>query len=181
MDSLGLLTYAQQVGALRTVDTSIVTIATTTETVIGTLTIPANDAQPGSVYELFVGGGYATSATPGNVTMRVRLGGLTGTVIATMAAADGGLYASQANMGITYRAVLTCVSAGTSGAWLATCAVNCAALSNSGFVIRNTALPGASHSVVKDTTISNDLVVTVAHSVATNTLDIFQRVGRKLL
>lgn len=160
---------------------NIQSLATVTETVIATLTIPAGDAVAGSVYELVAAGAYTTSATPGTVTMRIRLGGIAGAVVATAAAADGTLLASKTNQGITYHARLTCVASGATGTWFATASVVSGALSTGAMVIRNPGAPGATAAVTRDSTISNDLVVTVNHGSATNTLDVFQRYGQKVL
>lgn len=160
---------------------NIQSLATVTETVIATLTIPAGDAVAGSVYELVAAGAYTTAAAPGTVTMRVRLGGLAGAVIATMAGADGALVASKSNWGVSYHAWLTCVTPGAAGTWLASMAVVSSALTAGAMTVRNPNNPGTTAAQTRDSTVSNDLVVTVNHSVATNTLDIYQRYGQKIL
>lgn len=62
---------------------STVTVGnTTTETVVGTYTIPANDGVAGSLYALVVGGTFdnVITAVP-TITVRARLGGLAGTLL----------------------------------------------------------------------------------------------------
>ncbi|WP_190869029.1 right-handed parallel beta-helix repeat-containing protein, partial [Actinomadura sp. RB99] len=53
----------------------------TAETVVATLPIPANDAAPGIRYSFAVAGQASTTGTP-TLTIRVRLGGVSGAVVA---------------------------------------------------------------------------------------------------
>lgn len=131
-------------------DSSAVT-NTTTETVVGTFTIPAASLKVGNVIRFIAG--IVASATNSTDTFRcrVRLGGASGTVVADttaidLANGDQGVMAGE----ITVRAV------GASGS------VAAASLS----VLKTTATPIAIAGTTVDTTAAITLVATITESVA---------------
>lgn len=101
--------------------TASVTIAnTTTETTtlsgtcVGSLTIPANWLSVGSSFRLKGGGVFSTFLTPGNVTVRIKLGGVT---IATGTISN--ILASATNSGFDFEAIVVCRTIGASGTVMA--------------------------------------------------------------
>lgn len=90
---------------------------TAAETVIGTFTIPANDAQTGGVYRAVMYGTASSTATP-TITFRVRLGGLAGQLLGTFAAVTTA--SGVANAGWSTETRLFCIANGGSATWSAT-------------------------------------------------------------
>jgi hypothetical protein len=142
---------------------STVTVANTvTETVIGTLTIPANDAVVGAVYRVVVYGTASVTGTP-TFTIRGRLGGVAGTLAATI----GAVTASSGVTNQTWSAEfdIVCLTTGGSGTWMPRLVVVqnvTAAAAQTGTVL----LPVSGASVTRDTTASSDMVLTWAWSAA---------------
>jgi parallel beta-helix repeat protein len=87
---------------------------TAAETVIATGTIPAGDAVAGSAYRLVAHGTASTTGTP-TLTLRVRLGGATGPVIAQYAAITTG--SAIANRGWRIEGSLHCIAPGAAATW----------------------------------------------------------------
>jgi hypothetical protein len=94
--------------------TSTTVANTSTETVIASMTIPAGDAVAGAVYRMAAWGIGSVTATP-TITLRSRLGGVTGQQIAS----SGARTASSGVSGHTWRVDLdlVCLTTGTSGSW----------------------------------------------------------------
>ncbi|MGW0837560.1 hypothetical protein [Streptomyces prunicolor] len=142
---------------------STVTVAnTTSETVIGTLTIPANDAVVGAVYRVVVYGTASVTATP-TFTIRGRLGGVAGALAATI----GAVTASSGVTNQTWSAEfdIVCLTTGGSGTWMPRLVVVqnvSVASTQTGTVL----LPTAGASLTRDTTASSDMVLTWAWSAA---------------
>lgn len=87
-----------------------------TETVVGTYSIPADDAVAGAIYRLCVWGVASVTGTP-TFTLTARLGGLTGTALGTLGP-------STASSGVTNKewlaeVYLACLETGASGTWAA--------------------------------------------------------------
>lgn len=147
---------------LRSVLSAVTTLAnTTTETALATLNIPASDAVVGAVYRIKAWGTCAVTGTP-TMTFRVRLGGAAGTqmnafnpITCRSAMADGDWDAE------CYIAVVT---TGGSGTWNPTFRVGHNFLTSG--TTFTTLGPDVVASVTKDTTISNDLVITGTWSAA---------------
>lgn len=155
---------------------SVATIANlATEQVLATVTIPANDAAIGATYRIRVGGTAAVAAaTTPSMTFRARLGGAGGTLIAAVTAIT-----ARSGMSDGYweaEIMLTCSSTGVSGTW-------------SGFikgahnfttsVLTYTSFgPIATASITRDTTASQDLVLTGQWSAASSSNTISSRTGQ---
>lgn len=134
---------------------------TASETAIATLNIPAGDAVTGAVYRIRVYGTAAVTGTP-TITLRCRIGGVSGTTLV-------------AHASVTVRSGMT------DGYWDAECMVTCASTGVSGtwapmmkythnFVTSVTTYltpgPITGAPVTRDTTISNDFVLTAQWSAA---------------
>lgn len=164
-----------------------VTVAnTTTETVVGTMTIPAGDAVAGAIYRARVVGNVAFLASA-QVTWRARLGGVAGTVLAT----NGPTTLSgtgQTNKETSVEVDLICVTTGASGTWFAMLqevrntqdsgSVGGTSTSVGGGVQLNS----TDGTIVRDTTAAQDFVITAqwAAASASNTLTgrvIFERIA----
>lgn len=140
-----------------------VTVANTvTETTIGTLTIPANDAAVGAVYRVVVFGTASVTGTP-TFTIRGRLGGAAGTLAATIGAVTASSGVTAQTWSVEFDIV--CLTTGGSGTWMPRMVVVqnvSAAAAQTGTVL----LPVSGASVTRDTTASSDMVVTWAWSAA---------------
>jgi hypothetical protein len=140
-----------------------VTVANTvTETVIGTLTIPANDTVVGAVYRVVVYGTASVTGTP-TFTIRGRLGGVAGTLAATIGAVTASSGVTNQTWSVEFDIV--CLTTGGSGTWMPRMVVVqnvTAAAAQTGTVL----LPVSGASVTRDTTASSDMVVTWAWSAA---------------
>lgn len=156
----------------RIVGSQLATVATvantTTETAVATLTIPANDAVVGAIYRIRVLGNisFLASAT---MTWRARLGGTGGTQLAQMGATTlSGT--PQTNKEFCVEADVICVSTGGSGTWFA--ALQERRNSTQTGSVGEVQLNYSDGTVVRDTTASNDLVVTAVWGAASgsNTL-----------
>lgn len=84
------------------------------ETVLQTVTIPANDATPGAVYRIRVYGAAVATGTP-SITFRARLGGVSGTTLVSFTAVTvrSGMPDGYYDMDI----ILTNTTTGASGLW----------------------------------------------------------------
>lgn len=148
--------------------TAVTLANSTTETVVGTFTIPANDAVIGATYRarMIANVSFLASA---QLTWRARLGGVAGTTLAvigpTTLSGTG-----QTNKESAVTAHLVCVSTGAAGTWFALADET-----------RNTTQAGAAGdvqlgstdgTVTRDTTASNAFVITAqwAAASASNTL-----------
>lgn len=135
--------------------TSTTTIsASVTETVLHTYTIAASEAAVGSVYQIVAIGTTDNSATGTTITFRLRLGGLTGTVIDTYAISTPA--SSQTNKAFRVEGELIVITTGSSGSVRGALQVASTAPSAT--------FPGidAPAAVIGsiNTTVSNDLVIT---------------------
>jgi len=92
--------------------------ATTTETVVDTLAIPAGNAAGGTVYRLVVMGtaDNPSDASPGTLTLRARLGGVAGTILATTVVQTP-TSTAQSNKGWIATADLINITSGVTGTW----------------------------------------------------------------
>jgi predicted RecA/RadA family phage recombinase len=140
-DALNITTLADSAAVTNTV----------AETIAGTFTIPANTLKPGMVLDFLAAIIAAATNSTDTFRGRVRIGGVSGTVLADttaidLANGDTGVMHGQ----ITVRAV------GVSG--------SIAASSQS--VLKTTANPVAIGATTLDTTVAQTLVVTIQESVA---------------
>lgn len=141
---------------------------TTTETVIGVYTIPASQAAVGSAYRLRVCSNVSFLASA-QLTWRARIGGVAGTLLATMGptTASG---TGQTNKESIVDLDVRCATTGASGTWFASFheVRNWTQTGSVGEV----QLSSSDGNITKDTTVSNDLVVTAqwAAASASNTL-----------
>ncbi|MEU9888677.1 hypothetical protein [Sphaerisporangium sp. NPDC051011] len=90
-------------------------VNSTAETVVGTLTIPANEATPGSIYRMTVFGVASVTAGP-LYTLTGRVGGVAGTLLGTLATTAS---PGAANKAWTAELDLVCLTTGVSGTWAA--------------------------------------------------------------
>ena len=131
--------------------------------------IPANDCQPGRVYRITAQGVYGTQSTPGNLTLRVKLGSTT--IGATPTAAPTG---SLTNQGWRVELQFTCVTAGASG----TIESQGNAMLYSNTTTAQTRMISNTSTVTVDTTTAQTLQLSAqwATSSATNTITMRQLV-----
>lgn len=150
--------------------TATATIAnTTTETTVfgsgvGTLTLPANFFTAGKTIRIMIGGVFSTLVTPGNLTVKVKLGS---TTIATVTISN--LLASASNNAFQVQGDITCRSTGGSGTVMVNGNINY----DTGTLVRGVApLNNAGATTTIDTTASQALSVTVqwATASASNTI-----------
>ncbi|MFM9635987.1 hypothetical protein [Streptomyces turgidiscabies] len=159
---------------------------TTTETVVGTMTIAAGDAVAGAIYRVRMVANVSFLASA-QLTWRVRLGGVAGTLLAT-AGPTTLSGTGQTNKESAVESDLICATTGASGTWFCmlqevrntqdTGSVGGA----SGSVGGGVQLGSTDGTVVRDTTAANDYVVTAqwAAASASNTLTgrcIFERIA----
>jgi hypothetical protein len=141
---------------------------TTTETVIATFNIPANDMVVGATYELTAWGVASTTLTP-TLTFRGRIGGVAGTSNGSTPITAGSSVSNKV-WRVTFRVV--CITTGASGTFhgnLETAeGVSNTAINPSTVTVR---MDGNSV-VAVDTTASKDMVITAAWGTAnaSNTL-----------
>lgn len=141
---------------------------TTTETVVSTFPIPANDAVAGASYQVKLVANVSFLASA-QLTWRARIGGVSGTVITT----NGPTTLSgtaQTNKEAVIELTVICLTTGGSGTWFGSMeeARNTTQTGSVG-EIQITSSDGG---VTRDTTISNDLVITAQWGAASasNTL-----------
>ena len=112
----GVLTYINPQGLVNTMvgsqggltaAASAIT-GTTAETVLQSMSLPANDAIASAVYKMVGWGVFSTTASPGNTVFTMRLGGVAGTTLAT--SANIALTASLTNAQYNYEARLNFLS-----------------------------------------------------------------------
>src|SRR5574341_135819 len=136
---------------------------TTTETAFVTLNIPASDAVVGAVYKIHAYGTLGVTGTP-TITFRGRLGGAAGTQMVVFPAVTVRSVATDGYWDIIY--FLTCVTTGVSGTWAPMMKYSHNFLTS---VTTYTHLgPITGTPVTRDTTISNDLVLTATWSAASS-------------
>lgn len=149
--TIGSATYRNQLAP-----TSVTTVANTiTETVMATLTIPANDVTAGAVYRIEAWGIASVTGTP-TFTVQGRLGGVAGASMGTTGAITAASAVTNRAWWATFD--LVCVTTGASGTWRPALSLyNDAAVA---------ALPGQTRAIMqtaavtRDTTASNDMVLT---------------------
>ena len=91
--SNGVLTYINPQGLVNTIvgsqggqtATGTAITSTTAETVLQSMSLPANDAIAGAVYKMVGWGVFTSTGTPGNTVFTSRLGGVAGTSLAATA------------------------------------------------------------------------------------------------
>ncbi|HET9382262.1 MAG TPA: hypothetical protein VFP69_15725 [Streptomyces sp.] len=132
---------------------------TTAETVVGSWTIPAGDAAVGTGYRFALHGTASTTGTP-TLTLRVRLGGATGAVIAAYTAVTTG--SGISSRGWRIEGALHCVTTGASGTWAGGAALSHHLTGTTG--VAQHELTDAP--VTRDTTVDQALVVTAQWSAA---------------
>lgn len=158
---------AMETGQLMTPSVSTTVANTTTETVLAAATIAANTAAVGQVYRMKAWGNFGVTGTP-TLTLRARIGGTGGTSI-------GQSGAMSIASGVTGRIWMvefdvSVLSIGTSATWFthfhskASTAAGSAPFVNDGTSI-TTAIDGTNIDT-KNSTVSNDLVVTATWSAA---------------
>lgn len=112
----GVMTYVNPQGLVNTIVGSqggltaaaAAIAATTSETVLQSMSLPANDAIAGAVYKMAGWGVFSSTASPGNTVFTLRLGGVAGTSLA--ASANIALGASLTNAQFNYEARLNFLS-----------------------------------------------------------------------
>lgn len=149
---------------LRPQAAATVTVAnSTTETVVGTVTIPAADAVAGAVYRVTVFGTASVTGTP-TFTIRGRLGGVAGTLAATIGPVTASSGVTSQTWSVEFDVV--CLTTGGSGTWMprmvCTQNVTTTIATQTGTVI----MPNSGASITRDTTASSDMVVTWQWSAA---------------
>lgn len=153
---------------------------TASETAVGTMTIPAGDAVAGAIYRARVIANVSFLASA-QLTWRVRLGGVAGTLMAT-AGPTTLSGTAQTNKESAVEVDLICATTGASGTWF--CMLQ---------EVRNTQdtgsvgasgpqLGSSDGTIIRDTTVAQDFVVTAQWGAASasNTLTarvIFERVA----
>jgi hypothetical protein len=138
---------------------------TVTETTVATLTIPANDAVAGAVYEIEAWGIGSVTGTP-TFQFFARLGGSTGTQIGTSGS-------RTASSGITnhpwrVRAILTCLTTGVSGTWTGNIIVHDTISVAGSAPLTVTSWEDGTASFTLDTTASKDFVITIKWGTASS-------------
>jgi hypothetical protein len=93
-------------GGLTAAGTAITT--TTSETVVQSMSLPANDAIAGAVYKMVGWGVFSSTASPGNTVFTSRLGGVSGTSL--VATANIALTASLTAAQFKYETLLNFIS-----------------------------------------------------------------------
>ncbi|MFJ9468319.1 right-handed parallel beta-helix repeat-containing protein [Streptomyces caniferus] len=154
---------------------TLATVASTTaETVLATWTIPANDAAAGTAYRFTAQGTASTTGTP-TLTIRVRLGGAAGAVIASFTAVTTS--SGISGRGWRVDGALLSVAPGSSGAWAGGASLSHHLASTTG-AVQNELTDAA---VTRDSTADQQLVVTAqwsassASNTATTTAGSFTR------
>lgn len=145
------------------------------EAVICTVTIPANDVVIGSTYRIRVAGVAAVAAaTTPTMTFRARLGGLAGTQVAALPAITARSGMSDGYWDVEIQ--LTCLSTGVSGTWWGVLKAGHNFIT--GVTTYTQIGPTASGAAItRDTTASQDLVLTVQWSAANASNAIISRTG----
>ena len=112
----GVLTYINPQGLVNTIVGSqggltaagTAITATTSETVLQSMSLPANDAIAGAVYKMAGWGVFSSTASPGSTVFTSRLGGVTGTSLVAMAGITLGTSLTAAQF--KYEALLNFIS-----------------------------------------------------------------------
>lgn len=115
----GVVTYVNPQGLVNTIVGSqggltaaaAAITGTTSETVLQSMSLPANDAIPGAVYKLVGWGVFSSTASPGNTVFTSRLGGVAGTSL--VATASIALTASLTNAQFKHETLLNFITATT--------------------------------------------------------------------
>lgn len=156
---------------------SVATVASTTaESVLATWTIPANDALAGTAYRFTAQGVASTTGTP-TLTIRVRLGGTSGAVIAAFTAVTTG--SAISGRGWRVEGSLVSLTPGSSGTWVGGASLSHHLASTTGAT--QSELTDAA--VTRDSTADQPLVVTAqwsassASNTASATAAVMQRIA----
>ncbi|MFI2761410.1 hypothetical protein ACH5A3_21450 [Streptomyces echinatus] len=150
---------------------STTTVANTaSETAVGTMTIPAGDAVVGAVYRVRVVANVSFLASA-QLTWRVRLGGVAGTTLAT-AGPTTLSGTAQTNKESALAVDLVCASTGASGTWFCMLQEVRNTVDTGSVGASGAQLGSSDGTLVRDTTVAQDLVVTAQWGAASasNTL-----------
>lgn len=157
----GHVVTAPEFSAVATTPTNSTVSNTTTETVLLTYTIPAGSVTAPDMFVIYASGHADITGTP-TITFRVRIGGVAGPGLGTIA------YTAAANTGRPWQiqADVRCVSTGVSGTW-------------HGYIFHSSRIAGGASpgisavfddctvaAITRDTTVNQDLVLTAQWSVA---------------
>lgn len=137
--------------------TTATAAGTSAETVVASWMIPAGDALPGTAYRFAAQGQASSTGTP-TLTIRVRLGGPGGAVVASFAAVTTS--SSISNRGWRVDGVLHAVAPGSSGTWLCGAQLVHHLSSTSGQSTQDV----TDGTVTRDSTVDQALVVTAQWS-----------------
>lgn len=149
---------------------------TTTETVVGTYTISANQPVAGSVYRMVAFGNISNTGTP-TITWRARIGGVSGTLLCGLGPTTPST-GSQSSKEVRLSLEVVCLTTGSSGTWfgLMTEQRN---WHDSG-TVSTVQINSSDGAVTRDTTASNSLVITAQWGTAnaSNTMTIYRTAWR---
>lgn len=170
---IGSATYQNALTA-----TAVTLANSTTETAVGTFTIPANDAVAGATYRARVVTNVSFLASA-QLTWRARLGGVGGTVLAT-AGPTTLSGTGQTNKESIVEVDLVCVSTGAAGTWFSM--LKEARNTTQAGSLGDLQLGSTDGTITRDTTAANAFVITAqwAAASASNTLTarvVFERVA----
>lgn len=97
--------------------TQVVVSNTVSETALGSYTIPANSVTSGTTYRITIGGTTDNIATSGVLTLRLRVGGVTGTLVGSVSMTSQST--QKLNFGWCANLLITVRSGGASGSVVA--------------------------------------------------------------
>lgn len=133
--------------------------STTAETVVASWIIPAEDALPGTAYRFDAHGQASTTGTP-TLTIRVRLGGVAGAVVAAFSAVTTS--SAIANRGWHVSGVLHAVAPSATGTWTGRASL----VHHLNNVVGQALQDLTDGTIVRDSTVDQALVVTAQWSAA---------------
>lgn len=171
----GVLTYLNPQGLVNTLVGSqggiqtagIVTVNTTaSETVLQSMSLPANDAIPGAVYRMVGWGTYGTTGTP-TLAWGSRLGGVAGTSLSTIAATTLG--SGVSNLAWRAECLLNFLSATTAQVFME---IELGTSNSTNATTVLTSTPSAATTVSLTSTKAWALTVTFSASSASNTISL---------
>jgi hypothetical protein len=181
LSSTGQLAYTNPAGLVVNLSgtqpsptSKVIVSNSSAETVMGVLTIPANDAQPGAIYEMDVFGIYSTAATNIVLTWALKLGGTAGTALIPGFAPA--LTASQTGLNWQVRITVSFYSTTEAVAQMFLIISATSATTAAPVYIRSADTTGLT------TTASKDLVLTAAWTTAStsNVLTAYSTVARRM-
>lgn len=134
------------------------------EAVIATYTIPASDAIAGAVYKITAWGTVSTTTGTNNLNLRARMSGVAGTQLGQTG--DMILAASQSVKVWKAECYIVCLTTGASATWFSNLHVTNAGVSAAANPVVNASTYIDGGVITKDSTVSNDFVLTVDWTVA---------------